>query len=172
MKHAIALAPKQKHIAARPQSMTEFWSKIDEVMKRMEERAFQLFEERGREDGHDLEDWFRAEQELLAPVPITITEKNNELRIHAEVPGFTAEEIALNVEQNAFTLQGEHTETKTVTDESKSTESERRQIYRRIALPADVVPEKAKATWKDGALEIIVPKAADKPSTSIAIQAA
>lgn len=172
MKHAVAHAPKHKQIAARPESAASFWSKIDEVMKRMEERAFQLFEERGREDGHDLEDWVRAEQELLTPVPVTITEKNHELRIHAEVPGFTADEIALNVEENALTLQGEHTETKKVTDESKSTESEWRQIYRRIALPADVVPEKAKATWKDGSLEIVVPKAVDKSSTSIAIQAA
>lgn len=28
-------------------------------------RAYQLFEERGREPGHEWEDWFRAERELL-----------------------------------------------------------------------------------------------------------
>ena len=27
-------------------------------------RAYELFEARGREDGHDLEDWFRAEGEI------------------------------------------------------------------------------------------------------------
>jgi hypothetical protein len=27
-------------------------------------RAYQLYEERGMEDGHALEDWFRAEEEL------------------------------------------------------------------------------------------------------------
>ena len=27
-------------------------------------RAYQLYEERGREDGHELEDWLRAEVEL------------------------------------------------------------------------------------------------------------
>jgi DUF2934 family protein len=26
-------------------------------------RAYELFEARGREEGHDLEDWFRAEEE-------------------------------------------------------------------------------------------------------------
>lgn len=165
MKHTAAHAPKQNQIATRPESITDFWSKIDKVMKQMEERAFQLFDERGREDGHDLEDWLRAEQELLAPVPITITEKNNEMRIHAEVPGFTAKEISLNVEPDALTLQGEHTEIKTDTEE-------RRQIYRRVALPADVVPEKAKATWKDGTLEVIVPKVADKSSITVAVKAA
>jgi hypothetical protein len=27
-------------------------------------RAYQLYEERGRDDGHDLDDWFQAEAEL------------------------------------------------------------------------------------------------------------
>jgi len=172
MKSTVALTPKQNQIAAQPESITEFWSKIDEVMKQMEERAFRLFEERGREDGHDLEDWFKAEQELLVPTPITITEKDNELRIHADVPEFTAKEITLNVEQNALTLQGEHTEIKAGAGETECNESERRQMYRRVALPADVIPEKAKATWKDGTLEIIVPKAVDKSSITVAVQAA
>jgi DUF2934 family protein len=29
-------------------------------------RAYALFEERGREDGHDVDDWLRAEAELTA----------------------------------------------------------------------------------------------------------
>jgi hypothetical protein len=29
-------------------------------------RAYALYEERGREDGHDLDDWLRAEGELTA----------------------------------------------------------------------------------------------------------
>lgn len=28
-------------------------------------RAYALYEERGREDGHDLDDWLRAETELI-----------------------------------------------------------------------------------------------------------
>ncbi|MGA7590058.1 MAG: DUF2934 domain-containing protein, partial [Candidatus Sulfotelmatobacter sp.] len=33
-------------------------------------RAFELFEKRGSELGHDWEDWFQAESELLRPVSI------------------------------------------------------------------------------------------------------
>jgi hypothetical protein len=29
------------------------------------QRAYSYYEERGREDGHDLEDWFRAEAEIV-----------------------------------------------------------------------------------------------------------
>ena len=28
------------------------------------QRAYELFEQRGRQDGHDLEDWLKAEREL------------------------------------------------------------------------------------------------------------
>jgi hypothetical protein len=29
-------------------------------------RAYELYEQRGREDGHDIEDWIQAEAEILA----------------------------------------------------------------------------------------------------------
>lgn len=32
--------------------------------ERIRTRAYELFEERGREEGHDWEDWFRAEEEI------------------------------------------------------------------------------------------------------------
>lgn len=30
-------------------------------------RAYELFEERGREEGHELDDWLRAESEITMP---------------------------------------------------------------------------------------------------------
>ena len=33
--------------------------------QRIAERAYQLYEQRGREDGHALDDWLQAERELL-----------------------------------------------------------------------------------------------------------
>lgn len=35
-----------------------------EVNDRIRCRAYELYEQRGREDGHDLEDWLRAESEV------------------------------------------------------------------------------------------------------------
>jgi hypothetical protein len=35
-----------------------------ELNDRIRCRAYELYEQRGREDGHDLEDWLRAESEL------------------------------------------------------------------------------------------------------------
>jgi Protein of unknown function (DUF2934) len=42
----------------------------DEPSQNLEEqircRAYELYEARGREDGHDTEDWFRAESEMTS----------------------------------------------------------------------------------------------------------
>ena len=36
----------------------------NETLRRIAQRAFQLYEARGRQDGHDVEDWLKAEQEV------------------------------------------------------------------------------------------------------------
>jgi DUF2934 family protein len=35
-----------------------------ELQEQIRRRAYELYEQRGREDGHDLEDWLRAESEV------------------------------------------------------------------------------------------------------------
>jgi hypothetical protein len=35
-----------------------------ELQEQTRARAYQLYEERGRDDGHDLDDWLQAEAEL------------------------------------------------------------------------------------------------------------
>jgi len=36
----------------------------NDVLEQIARRAYELYEARGREDGHDLEDWLRAEAEI------------------------------------------------------------------------------------------------------------
>jgi hypothetical protein len=37
-----------------------------ELEDQIRRRAYELYEERGREDGHELEDWLRAEEEITS----------------------------------------------------------------------------------------------------------
>ena len=36
-----------------------------DIQEQVRRRAFDLYEQRGREDGHDLDDWLLAESELV-----------------------------------------------------------------------------------------------------------
>jgi DUF2934 family protein len=62
---AALATPKENIMAiAKPQPRKETTPTID-MDERIRLRAFQLFELRGREDGHDLDDWVAAETEIL-----------------------------------------------------------------------------------------------------------
>ena len=41
-------------------------SSNNDVYARVAELAYHLYEQRGRQDGHDMEDWIQAEQTVLA----------------------------------------------------------------------------------------------------------
>ena len=45
-------------------SPTTATSEPQELEHQIRLRAYELYEERGREDGHELEDWFRAKEEI------------------------------------------------------------------------------------------------------------
>ena len=38
------------------------------IEQQIQKRAYELYEQRGRTDGHDLDDWLQAEQELLKDI--------------------------------------------------------------------------------------------------------
>jgi hypothetical protein len=59
---------------------------VDEEIRR---RAYYIFLQKGCQKGHELEDWVRAEQELLC-FPPAGSQKKDEIRIKVAVPGFDA----------------------------------------------------------------------------------
>jgi HSP20 family protein len=123
-------------------------------------RAFEIFEGNGRSIGHELSDWLQAESEMLRPLHLKIAESDDELSVTAEVPGFSANELDVQVDGNRLVISGKHssdeetTSGKTVYSERTATE-----IFRSVDLPADVDGSKVSAIVKDGILTIDLPKA-------------
>ena len=50
-------------------------------------RAYEIYEERGRQDGHDVEDWLQAEAEIFGKRP---TADSEEKKKEAQVVGASA----------------------------------------------------------------------------------
>jgi len=142
-------------------SSRDIFDRMQRITNSIANRAFELFEGKGGSLGRDLEDWFRAEAELLHPVHIEISEKDNEVLVSAETPGFTAKDLEINLDGRRLTVAGKR-ETKEERKDQKTIYSERcsDEILRVIDLPTDVDAEKAEATIKDGVLELKLPKAA------------
>ena len=160
----------EKSLAPQPvKGITPFkFEEFEKVFDRMQKiqdsiahRAFELFAGNGQTFGHDLEDWFKAEKELLHPVHINISETDGVLQVKAEVPGFTEKELEVSVEPRRLTITGKR-EAKEERKDGKTVYSEHcaNQILRVVDLPAEVDTAKVIATLKDGVLDFTLPKAA------------
>jgi DUF2934 family protein len=61
--HSTSAGIKKDRASGRSANVSEP-QPSDEILRRIAQRAFQLYEQRGREDGHDVEDWLEAEEEI------------------------------------------------------------------------------------------------------------
>lgn len=136
-------------------------SDLDAITNEIAQRAFNFFSMRGT-DGRDLEDWFRAESELLKPVPVELSETDSGFTIKAEVPGFTTKELSVRAEGNSVFIEGKKEEKKEQKDGKQVTYSEvsARKLFRRIDLPAAMNADAVSAQLTNGVLELNIPKAA------------
>jgi HSP20 family protein len=155
------MQPTKEAVPMRLLPGSDLFDRIQEVSNSIARRAFEIFDGRGRGDGHALEDWLRAESEFLHPVHLHITESDDALTVHAEAPGFSAKELEVGVEPHRLTISGkretseERTSKKTIYREQCSN-----QIFRAIDLPAEVDTSKVTTTLNDGVLEVSMPKVA------------
>jgi HSP20 family protein len=173
---AVTTLDKPELPAAGPPFFVEAEKMLDrfaEISREIGTRAYDFFRERGGEWGRELEDWFKAETDLLRYVPIEITETDGIVKVNADVAGYKPEEIELSVENNILMLSGKTERREEKKDEDlvySDFRSDR--FFRQFTLPSPVDAAKATAELKDGILHIDLPKTAKtEPVTKIAVAA-
>lgn len=90
---------------------------------------------------------------------VEIFETDNEVVVRAELPGIDPKTVDITVSDDTLTIKGEHR----VEQENKGRNYYRRELrygafLRSLVLPAGVQGDQAKAAYKNGILEITVPK--------------
>jgi len=145
------------------------WSPIKELeeMRRDMERIFdEIFEPRRRRR------WWPAsggEKGLIVPV-VDMYDRKTEIVIKTELPGVSKENIDLTITKDAISIKGEVKKEEEVAEENYySRERAFGAFTRTIQLPSEVDSEKAKATFKDGILEIVLPKKAEEMPKEIKV---
>ena len=115
-----------------------------------------------------MDNWLRAEAELLHPVHMEMTESDGDLTVLAEVPGFDAKDLEIKVEPRRISIAGRREIKEEKNRRKIRSEWRADQILRAVDLPTDVDTTKVNATLKDGILVIDLPKAAHAKATRIA----
>jgi HSP20 family protein len=90
---------------------------------------------------------------------IDIEESNGNLMVRAEIPGMKKEDIKVSVKEDMLTISGERKQENETRDKTfHRIERSYGQFRRMIRLPAEVDADKVKATYKDGVLNVTLPK--------------
>ncbi len=149
---------------ARPGPLEAAGDLLDQMKKlysTVARRAYELFEARGSVDGHHLEDWLCAENELLGEMKGELREEADRIEVEFSVPGFRREEIEVSAEPCMLIVRGKTERRSQWTGkEGSGTEKTEQQFLRRYDLPAEVEPEKVMATLADDKLTVVLPKKA------------
>jgi HSP20 family protein len=93
---------------------------------------------------------FEGEREPL----VDVNDSPEEVSVVAEMPGVDKSEIKLNATENSIEVRAPG------------------KYYKQVELPTKVIPDKAKASYKNGVLEVRLPKKEKRetPGTSIPIE--
>jgi len=95
--------------------------------------------------------------DLWAP-DIDVVQRNNELTIKADLPGLRREDVLIDITDDAVTIQGERKlEREEEPEGIYRTERSYGSFCRVIPLPEGAMTDQAKATFRDGVLEVIMP---------------
>jgi HSP20 family protein len=90
---------------------------------------------------------------------VDIYEADQELVVKADLPGLELKDIDLQIQENVLSLRGEKKAEKEIKEERyHRIERSHGSFQRSFTLPNIVDQEKAKAKFKDGVLEIRIPK--------------
>ncbi len=99
-----------------------------------------------------------------------MTETPEEIHLKLEVPGLEPKDLDVEVQADAVTIKGERKST-TKTEEDGVTRTEFRygSFHRVIPLPTHIENTNVKAEYKDGILNLILPKAAEERSKVVKV---
>lgn len=112
--------------------------------------------------------------EEVTPAPmVDIFEEGDTIVVKSELPGMTRADIEVNLTNDTITLSGEKKKEEKIEKKNYYRMERSYGSFRRsFALPAEVQTDKAKASFKDGVLEVRIPKteAAKKKEHKIKIE--
>lgn len=152
--------------------MTKEKESKQDIQKAQPVRVMNPFEEMDRLfEGHFPSGWMRPFHwprpswgELSAPFEgkmpkVDVIDRDKEIVVKAELPGVNKKDLDISVTKNTVTIQGSTShEEKEEKGDFYRCEISRGSYSRTLTLPAEVNEDEAKAEFKDGILELTLPK--------------
>jgi len=95
-----------------------------------------------------------------------LVDERDKFLVRAEVPGIPSDKIDVTITKHGIEISGETGAEKEGKDKNFVVrERSYSSVYKNLAFPEEVIPEKAECKIKDGVLEVSIPKKKPTPET-------
>lgn len=122
------------------------------------DRLFEDFLDRRRRPLRSGHWWPAKAADLVAPV-IDLFEEKDEIVAKVELPGVGKDDIEVNIRENSLTIKGEKKRKEEIKEENYyRSERSHGAFVRTVELPQEIQVDKARASFKEGLLEVRMPK--------------
>jgi HSP20 family protein len=102
---------------------------------------------------------------------VDMYQTDNEIVVKAAIPGVKTDDVQINVTGEVLTIKGEIKEKEETQEKAYHLREQRWGMFERtLALPTDVIADKAKAEFENGILTITLPKAEELRPKTISIK--
>jgi HSP20 family protein len=117
------------------------------------------------------ERWFRTEgMEVTAPA-VDLYEEKDDIVVKAELPGIDKDNIEVNLTDHTLTIKGEKKKEEEIKEENYyRSERSYGSFVRTLELPKDVRTDKVKASFKNGILEVRLPKTEEAKAKEVKVK--
>jgi len=115
---------------------------------------------------------YEEETALSAFSPaVDIVEEDQAYQVHVELPGLSKDDIKLNIKDNYLSISGEKKRESQVEEKNyQRTERIFGSFQRNFRLSDSVESEKIEAEFKDGVLDIVIPKKKESLAKQIEVK--
>ena len=109
--------------------------------------------------------------DIVAFPPIDVYDEGDKIVVKAELPGLTKDDVEITVKDRELVIRGEKRKEEEVKEENYYySERSFGKFVRTIRLPVDIKTEEVKAKFKNGILEIELPKVEEAKPKEIKVE--
>jgi HSP20 family protein len=100
---------------------------------------------------------------------LDVYQDKDQITVVAELPGFKKEDIDLSLHNGVLTISGERKQEEKKGEEGYRNERFFGRFQRSVTLPAGIDGDRVKATYQDGILKVVLPKAEEAKPKQIEV---
>lgn len=116
------------------------------------------------------ERWLSGDSEITMP-SVDVYQEKDDIVVKAELPGMDKNDIEVNISDSELTLKGEKKKEEKIEEEDYyRRERSYGAFLRSVQLPTGVQADKVKASFKNGILEIRLPKTEEAKAKEIKVK--